>query len=114
MGTNRDRIDIIADILNVASNNAKKTHILYQANLSYKVLQRYLSEILEASLISYSEKDQFYMLTEKGKFLQSYKDYARTNKNAEKSISEIKSKKKKMEELCPSRTYPDVMTRQQL
>jgi predicted transcriptional regulator len=37
----RDKLDIIADILTVASRNAKRTQIMYQANLSYKVLCDY-------------------------------------------------------------------------
>ncbi|HLN45761.1 MAG TPA: winged helix-turn-helix domain-containing protein, partial [Candidatus Sulfotelmatobacter sp.] len=63
MGYYRRRLDIIADILNAASKNARKTQIMYQANLSYKVLQRYLAEIATAQLISYEDKRQHYSLT---------------------------------------------------
>ena len=45
MGNYRGKLDIIADILRVVSGNAKKTQIMYQANLSYRVLQKYLAEI---------------------------------------------------------------------
>lgn len=40
----RSRYEIIADMLNVVSGRAKKTKIMYQANLSYKLLQKYLAE----------------------------------------------------------------------
>ena len=53
----RDRLDIIADILNVVSREAKKTQIMYQANLSYKVLQRYLNEIVDASLVTFENNN---------------------------------------------------------
>jgi predicted transcriptional regulator len=104
MGSYRGRIDIIADILHVVSGNAKKTQIMYQANLSYKVLQRYLTEILEASLISFEGNEQHYVLTSKGhEFLEAYKDYSRTNKSIEKRLNEICTKKKLLEQLCPNK-----------
>ena len=101
MGNYRSRLDIIADILQVASQNAKKTQIMYQANLSYKVLQRYLKDVTEASLIIFETEEQCYMLTRKGKeFLEAYKDYTKTNKSIEKRLNDVDSKKKSLEELC--------------
>ncbi len=101
MGNYRDRLDIIADILNVASRDAKKTQIMYQANLSYKVLQRYLHEILDASLVRFEGENQCYRLTIKGQeYLDAYKDYARSSKSMEKRLSEFSSKRKILENLC--------------
>jgi predicted transcriptional regulator len=101
LGSYRDRLDIIADILQVASRNAKKTQIMYQANLSYKVLQRYLKIVTSASLIDFESVECCYVLTSKGReFLKSYKDYAETNKSVEKHLNEINNKKKTLEELC--------------
>jgi len=101
VGNYRSRLDIIADMLQVASQNAKKTQIMYQANLSYKVLQRYLKDITAASLISFETAEQCYMLTQKGQeFLDAYKDYAKTNKSIEKRLNDVDNKKKSLEELC--------------
>ena len=101
MGSYRGKLDIIADILNIASRNAKKTQIMYQANLSYKVLQRYLTEIMEASLISFESAKQYYMLTPKGReFLDAYKKYSRTNKSMEKRLNDVCTKRKVLEGLC--------------
>lgn len=101
MGNYRNRLDIIADILQVVSQNAKKTQIMYQANLSYKVLQRYLGDITSASLIHFEIEEQCYVLTRKGReFLEAYKDYVRINKRVEKHINDVDSKKKNLEELC--------------
>ncbi|MCW4029149.1 MAG: winged helix-turn-helix domain-containing protein [Candidatus Bathyarchaeota archaeon] len=106
MGTYRDRLDIIADILNVASREAKKTQIMYQANLSYKVLQRYLAEIVEASLVEYKKHNQRYFLTFKGQqYLDAYKDYARYSKTIEKRLNDFSTKRKNLETLCPSKPY---------
>jgi predicted transcriptional regulator len=100
----RDRLDIIADILNVVSREAKKTQIMYQANLSYKVLQRYLHEIVEASLISFENRNQCYLLTGKGhEYLIAYKEYARLSKSMEKRLNDFSTKRKILENLCPAK-----------
>lgn len=96
----RGRLDIIADILNVASRNPKKTQIMYQANLSYKVMQRYLAEISDAQLIAFENEKQCYSLTSKGKeFLEAYEKYAKTNRYVEKRLIDVASKKKILESL---------------
>lgn len=97
----RDKLDIIADILTVASQSAKKTQIMYQANLSYKVLRRYLDEVVSASLLGFENEQQRYVLTVKGKeFLTAYKEYFRTNKNFQKQLDDVRTKRKVLEELC--------------
>ena len=102
MGNYRGRLDIIADILNVASRDAKKTQIMYQANLSYKVLQRYLAEVAAAQLISFEDAKQCYSLTDKGReFLEAYEKYSKTNKHVEKKLNDVATKRKVLEELCP-------------
>jgi predicted transcriptional regulator len=101
LGNYRDRLDIIADILQVASREAKKTQIMYQANLSYKVLQRYLSEVTEASLVRFEDSHQCYIITSKGQeYLLAYKGYSRTNRCIEKRLNDFSLKKKFLLDLC--------------
>jgi len=101
LGSYRGRLDIIADILNIVKGKAKKTQIMYQANLSYKVLQRYLEETVRASLVDFDGGTQYYELTEKGvKFLEAYEKYLKTNKRMESRISEARSKREFLERLC--------------
>jgi predicted transcriptional regulator len=101
LGNYRGRLDIIADILNVVKRKAKKTQIMYQANLSFKVLQRYLAEIMGASLVNFDDGANCYVLTEKGfKFLSAYQKYSKTNKHIENRINEARSKKDFLEKLC--------------
>jgi predicted transcriptional regulator len=101
LGSYRGRLDIIVDILSVASQNAKKTQIMYKANLSYKVLQRYLAEVTEAALIRFESKTRCYVLTEKGKtFLEKYRKYHRSNKQIEKQLNEVQNQRQILEELC--------------
>jgi predicted transcriptional regulator len=104
LGSYRGRLDIIADILHVVSQNAKKTKIMYQANLSYKVLTKYLTEVNEASLINFEDEKQCYMLTAKGReFLEAYKEYSKDNRHIEKQLNDIHNRKKFLEELCSSK-----------
>ena len=101
MGNYRSRLGIIADILHVVSKGAKKTQIMYQANLSYKLLSKYLAEVIEACLVRFEHREACYVLTSKGrKFLEKYKDYSRRNKHVEKQLSNIRMKRKVLEELC--------------
>jgi DNA-binding IclR family transcriptional regulator len=86
---------------------------MYQANLSYKVLQRYLAEIVDASLVTYEDRDQLYKLTVKGhEYLDAYKEYARCSKNMEKHLNDFSVKRKILENLCPIREYLSLSTRE--
>ena len=98
----RSRFDIIDDVLNVISGKAKKTQIMYQANLSYRLLQKYLDEVKRSGLVQYERKDRCYVLTDKGReFLQAYKEYSRRASFVEKHLNHFKLKEKVLEKLCP-------------
>jgi predicted transcriptional regulator len=102
----RDKLDIIADILTVASKNAKRTQIMYQANLSYRVLVKYLEEVVASSLIAFQDDQQYYVLTEKGKeFLVAYKNYVKSSKHVEKRLDEVRKQKGGLEELCKNSAF---------
>ena len=104
MGNYRRRVDIIADILHVVSRNAKKTQIMYQANLSYRVLQKYIAETAEASLITFEDNKRCYTLTAKGQeFLDAYQEYFKTNIHVEERLNDARTKKDVLEKLCPSK-----------
>ena len=103
MGNYRSRFDIIADILHVVKGDdgAKKTQIMYGANLSYKVLKRYLAEVLEACLIKFEKGRRCYVLTTKGReFLERYHEYSKRNKHVTQQLETMKAKKKLLEKLC--------------
>ena len=86
----RGRLEIIKDILQVISGarnpGSKKTHIMYGANLSYKLLERYVGEVLKAGLVCY-DGVCFYVITDKGReFLRIFDDYERERREYEKHI----------------------------
>ena len=100
MGSYRGKFDIIADILEAASQESKKTHIMYQANLSHKVLKKYLKKLREASLISFVCDKQCYALTVKGRnYLDAYNEYSRSSRELAKRLSEVDDKRKDLEGL---------------
>ncbi len=43
----RNDLDICADILTAARAGAKKTHIVYGANLNFKLVRKYLRRLIE-------------------------------------------------------------------
>ena len=99
--TYRRKLDIIADMLLVASNGAKKTQIMYQANLSYRLLTKYLEEVRKAYLLSFERKQRRYIVTSKGQqFLEVYKEYSKRNKVVEKRLNDVDGKRRMLEALC--------------
>ena len=100
----RNRLEIIADMLHVTSNGAKKTQIMYRANLNYGLLTKRLNEIRKACLISFERKRRCYVLTSKGKqFLEVYGQYSKCVSNLEKHVNEANGKKKILESMCSRR-----------
>ena len=61
----RDRLQILADILNVASRPTKVTRILRYANVNFYSFREWSRRLIEAGLLKVNE-DGFYETTEKG------------------------------------------------
>jgi len=72
---NRGKIQIMGDVLALATSGIKKTHIMYKANLSYEQVLLYLSELIGRRLLSEdaSQDGIVYRITDKGReFLLCY------------------------------------------
>ena len=68
----RNDLEICVDILSVALKRAKKTHIVYKANLNFKVTKKYLKRLMNNGLIQFVE-GKYYITTQKGiHFLNNY------------------------------------------
>lgn len=71
----RSRMDIVAEMLNIAQGGAIKTRIMYRAFLSFPQLKEYLAVLMERGLLEYEEKNNEYVTTESGKrFLKVYRE----------------------------------------
>jgi len=69
-------VDIMADILRVARGGAKKTWIVYRANLNFKIVKDYLSEMMGKGLLEAHRGSAIYKTTEKGReFLEQYESF---------------------------------------
>ena len=82
MNSKRSDIEISAAILQVARNGAKKSHIVYKANLNFKIGKKYLDRLINSGLLMGPNGDgRFFRTTEKGvdyiKYFQGLKDYLR-------------------------------------
>ncbi|MDH5201044.1 MAG: winged helix-turn-helix domain-containing protein [Candidatus Bathyarchaeota archaeon] len=74
-GIRRNDLDICADILRVAKKGAKKTQIVYKANLNFKIVKKYLKRLLENGLLDSSERGKLFHTTDKGaNFLEQYSE----------------------------------------
>jgi predicted transcriptional regulator len=101
----RNRVEIVAAILTIVENGAKKTQIMYKGNLSYKLLRNYLREVIGAGLVCVGERSNIYQLTERGRmFLKDFEDYSRSRTEAEQHLSNMKSLKMKLEGMCTLRS----------
>ena len=75
----RNDLDICADILGVAQDGARKTHIVYQTNLNFNILKKYLDRLIGDDLIEKTESSH-YVTTEKGvEFLKRYRELMAPN-----------------------------------
>ena len=110
MGKHRSRLKILANILSVISDNngAKKTRIMYQAYLSYKLLLQYLKDVIEAGLVVCGEEN-CYKLTSKGeRFLTRFGEYSKSRKTIDKQLNHIEDQKQTLEEMCPNTEITNV------
>ena len=71
----RNDLDICADILKIAQTGAKKTQIVYQANLNFKIVKKYLDRLIDNGLLQNQDEARFYMTTHRGTdFLEQYRE----------------------------------------
>lgn len=70
----RDRLYIMAEILEVTLEGALKTQVMYRANLSFAQLNHYLTVLIDLELLEKKREKAIYKTTTKGmRFLESYK-----------------------------------------
>ncbi len=101
-GVNRHSLDIIRDILSVASVRARKTRIMYQSNLSFIQVEKYLSNLLENELLC-QEGNCYYLVTQKGlEFLRLYDEYVERCRQIEKQLDRSAREKTLLEQMCLS------------
>lgn len=89
----RDKLYIIAEILEIAKDGTLKTQIMYRANLSFAQLNGYLNFMLKTNLLDkiVVNDKEVYKASEKGiNFLIRYREINELLKNGEDCKSDVK------------------------
>jgi predicted transcriptional regulator len=95
----RRRLDILAAVLNAAGDGAKKTRIMRAANLSYKVLGKYLDETVGIGFLRFN--DGGYEVTEKGRgFIGQYNRFYSRYSTVRNSLESLVSEWNALERMC--------------
>ena len=100
----RGRLEIIVDVLNVATRGAKKTKIMYVANLSYRLLEKYLEETVGLGFMCFN--NNCYEVTERGRtFLEKYNDFSSRYQKVDSEFQRMLFERETLEKLCePARS----------
>ena len=85
---------------------AKKTRIMYQANLSYSLLERYLKDVLDAGLVRRGS-DNCYTLTRKGEeFFEKCREYEERSSKLEEQLNDADEERMILEKMCVRSSGP--------
>ena len=73
-GQRRTSMEITAEILKIARKGARKTRVVYGANINFKILEKYLRRLIGAGLLVKQHYERVILKTsEKGEeFLKKY------------------------------------------
>ncbi len=100
---NRNSLDIVRDLLSVASIKTRKTRLMYQANLSFVQVEKYVHDLIERGLLSHDD-NSFYLITKKGlEFLRLYDEYIERCKRVKEQARQSERDRLLLERMCSSR-----------
>lgn len=103
LGKNRDRISIIAAILEAANSGATKTRIMFKANLSFLLLEKYLNASFSAGFVRVD--GSIYKLTVRGhEYLRQYKLLEERTVRAQKLLEALDNERERLSQSC-EQTY---------
>lgn len=66
IGEKRSRLEILQEIMHLAGQGHKKTRIMYGANLSYEMLNKYMDFLRTKGFITVDEETGKYAITDTG------------------------------------------------
>jgi predicted transcriptional regulator len=75
MGSKRDRVEIMSEILGLCVKPRTKTKVMYGTNLSWKMLKHYIGFMQERGLLEEQESSTKFVTTDRGKdFVKKWKE----------------------------------------
>ena len=95
----RRRFDILADIVRVTGPGARKTKIMYFANLSFVLLNRYLQDALHVGFLRLNGEE--YLMTKKGEaYLERYKLFSSRFSSVKADLEALESEAQVLDKMC--------------
>ncbi|MGQ9459648.1 MAG: winged helix-turn-helix domain-containing protein [Candidatus Bathyarchaeaceae archaeon] len=71
----RTNLEIIAEILSLCDQPRTKTYVMYRTNLSWRMVQKYLSQLQSRGLLEVHHSLTKYRTTQKGfKFVEKWRE----------------------------------------
>lgn len=100
MGKNRNRVDLVAAILDAAvGEGTNKTRIMFAARLSFNLLEKYLDIALRLGFVDCQGSS--YRLTPRGHdFLLRYRSFLELRDAAWKSLEKLGAERARLAGLC--------------
>lgn len=99
MAKYRNKLQIIAEILEIARDGAKKTHIMYRANLSYKLVCKYLNDVVECGFAHIDNADRYVVAPRGERFLERFDDYRKLREHVKNELSVVDKEKILLEQM---------------
>ena len=98
MGKYRESLDIVADVLKAAGEGTSKTRIMYRANLSFSLLERYLELTMTNGFLM--QDQTAYRVTESGKkYLERYNHYLNQYDKVRGMVSTLHGEREALDKL---------------
>ena len=99
LGKNRDRLSIVAAILEAANSGASKTRIMNMARLSFSLLEKYLGVVDGAGFVRI--ENSRYKLTEHGQeFIRQYRHFNERYVEAQRLLGALDYEREKLTLMC--------------
>jgi predicted transcriptional regulator len=99
LGKNRDRLCIVAAILEAENSGATKTHIMVGANLSFSLVEKYLGVVVGAGFVRV--EGSRYVLTLQGhEFLRQYRRFREHYIGAQKLLKALDCERETLVLMC--------------
>jgi predicted transcriptional regulator len=110
LGQHRSSLEILVEILRAARTGARKTRIMYRANLGFSQLKRYLNFALETGLIIVPpESTDQYLVSPMGReFLEKYDKYLQRNERMKDLLQSLAKEKTELEDFLARHTGSDL------
>jgi predicted transcriptional regulator len=96
----RNDLQIVADILRATKGSSLKTHIMYRANLSFKLAERYLGVVVRAGLVALDQSGHYVLTTKGMRFLEAFIRYRVDANGLLKKLERVNQKKALLTKMC--------------